>query len=165
MGEVPDVSRAVWIVAPHTSNWDFVVGVAAMLKMGLRANWLGKHSIFDPPFGGLLRWLGGIATERSAAHGVVGQMVRAFAQEEPLVLALAPEGTRSPVKEWKSGFYYIAQQAEVPVFAVALDYPTRSVVLGRLFETKSDSVAGIAEIKAYYAQFRGKKEQHTGTAD
>ena len=128
-GEVPNVPRCVAIVAPHTSNWDFVVGIGALLALGLRGRWLGKHSLFRPPLGGLFFWAGGIPVYRANAEGVVEEAVASLREAEPFIPALAPEGTRTRVPRWKTGYHRIAHGAGVPIWPVALDYRSRVVRL------------------------------------
>ena len=98
-GELPNTEKFIIVVAPHTSNWDFIFGMAVVFATGLQASWLGKSSIFRPPWGGILRWLGGISVDRSAQQGVVEQSVRAFHERDQLVLCVTPEGTRKQVAE------------------------------------------------------------------
>jgi 1-acyl-sn-glycerol-3-phosphate acyltransferase len=112
----------VIIVAPHTSNWDFFLGIAVVFALELRPSWLGKHSLFRPPFKTVLGWLGGIPVDRSSSHGVVGDCVKAFASAPALMIALTPEGTRKGVTQWKTGFYRIACESDVPIFPVSFDY-------------------------------------------
>jgi len=129
-GALPDLPRMVIVVAPHTSNWDFPVGVAVMVALGVRVRWLGKHSLFRGPFGTLLRGLGGIPVRRGERSGAVDDAVAAFRTHPQLVLALAPEGTRRRVATWKTGFYTVAEQAGVPIVPVAFDWGRRVVAIG-----------------------------------
>jgi 1-acyl-sn-glycerol-3-phosphate acyltransferase len=129
-GAPPDVARMVVVVAPHTSNWDFPIGVAAMLALGLRVRWLGKHSLFRGPIGAMLRWLGGIPVRRGERLGAVDDAVDAFRAHNRLLIALAPEGTRRRVDDWKTGYYTIAERAGVPVLPVWLDWSRRVVGFG-----------------------------------
>jgi 1-acyl-sn-glycerol-3-phosphate acyltransferase len=143
-GEVPNVPRVVLVVAPHTSNWDFVVGIATMLALGLDARWIGKDSLFRAPFGPLLRWLGGTPVDRDAPEGVVEGAVRRLETADRLFLTLSPEGTRRKVARWKTGFHRMARRAGVPVWPVALDYSRKAVELLPLF-TVSDDLEGDLE--------------------
>jgi 1-acyl-sn-glycerol-3-phosphate acyltransferase len=149
-GVVPDVPRCVAIVAPHTSNWDFVVGFAALLALGLRGRFLGKDTLFRPPLGVLLRWAGGIPVDRRRAEGVVAQAAASLREGEPFFLALAPEGTRKRVERWKTGFYRIAQGAGVGVWPVALDYRTRVVRLLPLVVLSEDMEADLTRLRSLY---------------
>jgi 1-acyl-sn-glycerol-3-phosphate acyltransferase len=147
-GEVPDVPKAVLVGAPHTSNWDFVVGMAAKLALGLRVGWLGKHSIFKRPFAGLLRGLGGIPVDRAATEGIVETAVARFGAERQLFLGLTPEGTRQRVERWKSGFHRIAVGAAVPILPVHIDWSRRAIVLAPLFHPGGDYERDLAALQA-----------------
>jgi 1-acyl-sn-glycerol-3-phosphate acyltransferase len=114
-GELPPLDKFVVIGAHHTSNWDFVIFIAAKFVLRLNARWFGKHTIFRWPFGGLMRLWGGIAIQRERQGNTVEQAVRAFAEHEQFVLILSPEGTRKKVERWKMGFYHIALGAGVPI--------------------------------------------------
>jgi len=148
-GVIPDVKKLVLIVAPHTSNWDFVVGVACYLAYGLRASWFGKHTIFRWPFGYFLSWLGGIPVKRSSRHGFVDQLVDRFKKSDGMVLALSPEGTRKKT-EWKKGFYYIALGADVPILLVSLDFPSKTLEFGPIVRPDGNYQAQLEEMMAYF---------------
>jgi len=150
-GEMPDVAKAVIIVAPHTSNWDFVWGAAAKLALRLRVRFLGKHTLFAGPLAPLMRWLGGIPVDRRSPAGTVEQTLAAFAERHQLILAVAPEGTRRKVAAWKSGFYRIALGASAPIVPVALDYRKRAVVLGTAFRPSGDYDADLPRLQAFFA--------------
>ena len=137
-GEVPNLPKFVIAVAPHTSNWDFVVGIAAMFALDLRIGYLGKHTLFRWPFGGIMRWTGGIPVDRSSPHGVVGDSVAAFSRMERHILAIAPEGTRRQVGQFKSGFLQIARGAGVPVLLATLDWGAKVVRMGPTFDPGED---------------------------
>ena len=156
-GVMPDIPKCVTIVAPHTSNWDFPVGLAAILALGIDVRWLGKNTIFRPPFRGLLQWLGGIPVDRQAPADVVERAVTAFRERDRLFLALAPEGTRKKVERWKSGFYRIAQGAGVPILLASLDYRTRVAELGPLFVPTGDYAA---DLEAMQSRFTGDMARH-----
>lgn len=149
-GEIPNLAQCVIVVAPHTSNWDFVVGLAAKLALGIRVDWLGKHTIFRWPLGVVWRWLGGIPIDRRAAGGVVEAASAAFRQRERLFLALSPEGTRRKVEKWKSGFYRIGQSAGVPLLPVALDYGNRKVAFFPIFRLTGDYEADLTRLQACF---------------
>jgi len=155
-GEIPDLPKFVVAVAPHTSNWDFVVGAAAMFALDLRLSFIGKHTIFRWPLAGLLRWMGGIPVDRTSPHGVVGDAVRAFEGVDRRVLAIAPEGTRRKVERFKSGFLHIARGAKVPVVLATLDYGERCVRFGPTFEPGSDTERELRRIEAFYSTVKGK---------
>lgn len=150
-GEFPSKGQFVMAVGPHTSNWDFFIGMAAIMALKLKASFLAKHTIFIPPFAGIIRTLGGIPIERTQTHGVVEQMVEQFEQRETLILALAPEGTRSKVKEWKSGFLQIANQANVPVLLLYFDFKKKVVGFGPLIDISDDLDGEMKKVRAFYA--------------
>jgi len=156
VGELPDRARLVIIVAPHTSNWDFVVGLAAKWALDVRAAWLGKHTLFRAPWGWFFRAVGGIPVNRGASSDVVAQTVAEFAARERLVLALAPQGTRRAGARWRTGFWHIAYGAGVPIVCVSLDYARREVRFGPTLQPQ-DPAADLATIQAHYAAVRGRR--------
>lgn len=160
-GAFPADSKYVVIVAPHTSNWDFTLGVAVVFAVELRVSWLGKHSIFRPPFKKFLQWMGGIPVDRSASHGVVGECVKAFEAAPSLMLALAPEGTRKGVSQWKTGFYLIAAKAGVPIMPVGFDYREHVVRLMPLFHPSGNLEQDLPRIKALFNDVRGCRRRPT----
>lgn len=150
-GEIPNIRRCVIIVAPHTSNWDFFIGLAALLALDLRVTWLGKHQIFRAPFGRPLRALGGVPVDRSAPEGVVEQAAAVLAPPNSAFLAVAPEGTRRKVERWKSGFWRIARRAGVPILPVAFDFRKRAVVLGETYMPTGDYAADLAALQRRFS--------------
>jgi 1-acyl-sn-glycerol-3-phosphate acyltransferase len=163
-GEIPNLPKLVIAIAPHTSNWDFVVGMAAMLALDLRLSFLGKHTLFRGPFGALFRGMGGIAVDRSNPQGVVDECVRAFGASERRVLALAPQGTRKGDGRFRSGFLRIARGANVPVVLAALDYGARTVRIGPLVRASEDLEGDLARIEAHFAGVRGKRARRMAAA-
>lgn len=154
---LPNQPKMVVIAAPHTSNWDFVFGLAAILALQIRLHWFGKHTIFRKPFKGLLVKLGGIPIDRTASVGVVEQTTQQFQQKPQLLIGLAPEGTRSLAPKWKSGFYQIANAAQVPILVAYLDYQRKVIGLGPLVQPTGDYKADLARIQAFY---RGIRPRH-----
>lgn len=155
-GEIPNQPKFVLIVAPHTSNWDFPVGMSAKLALGLGAAWVGKHTIFRWPFGHLLRALGGIPVDRSASNDIVQQIVAEFARRPRMVFALAPEGTRTKVERWKTGFYHIARGAGVPIVPVAFDWEQRAIRIMSPFTPTGDADSDIAELRRLFEGVKGR---------
>jgi 1-acyl-sn-glycerol-3-phosphate acyltransferase len=149
-GEIPNVPRCVLIVAPHTSNWDFVIGLAALLALDLRVTWLAKHQLFRWPLGALWPRLGGVPVDRSSPGGVVDQAAALLAPPRATFLAITPEGTRRKVERWKSGFWRIARAAGVPILPVAFDFRTRAIVFGELFTPTGDYAADLAALQAQF---------------
>lgn len=155
-GGLPNLDKFIIVGAPHTSNWDFVLVMATATAVGVRISWMGKHSLFRGPMNPVFRWMGGIPINRQATQGVVGENVRAFHGRDKLVLCITPEGTRSKVREWRSGFYQIALGAGVPILLAAFDYTHKAVALGPVIEPTGNYEADLAQIKAHYATIRGK---------
>jgi len=155
-GDLPNLPKFVIIAAPHTSNWDFPVGLAAKLALGLGAVWIGKHTIFWGPFAPILRAVGGIPVDRSASSDVVGQIVAEFARRPQMVFALAPEGTRKKVERWKTGFYHVARGANVPIVPVALDFGSRAVRILPPFTTTGNVESDIAELRRLFEGVKGR---------
>lgn len=157
-GELPDAARkSVLIAAPHTSNWDLPMTIMVSFALNLNPRWMGKASIFRWPFGGLMRWLGGIAVDRSQSNNLVASSAQAIRDaQEPLQLIVPPEGTRSKVRYWKTGFYYIAQTAQVPIVMAYMDYTAKRSGLGPLFVTTGDIEADMQKIREFYKPFKGK---------
>ena len=167
-GELPSHARkSVLIAAPHTSNWDLPMTIMVAFALRLRPRWMGKASIFRAPFGGIMRWLGGMAVDRSKVNNLVESSAQAIRDAaDPLQLIVPPEGTRSKTRHWKTGFYHIARSAEVPIVMAFMDYSTKRSGLGPLFEPTGDVAADLAAIKAFYKPFKGKNaDQFESEAD
>jgi 1-acyl-sn-glycerol-3-phosphate acyltransferase len=152
----PGTRRYVLIVAPHTSNWDFVVGILAAWGLGLKARWIGKSSLFESPLGPIFRFWGGIPVDRSRPGDMSKQLASRFAAADHFVLGIAPEGTRSFSDHWKSGFWHIARAAEVPVVMAYIDYPRKLVGIGESFVPSDDLEADFSKIQAFYADKQGR---------
>ncbi len=150
-GEMPNLPKFIIVAAPHSSNWDLPYVLAAALHYGIRVHWMGKSSIFKWPFGGLMRWLGGIAVDRSKANNAVDGMVARFTESGRLVLVIPPEGTRGKVDRWRSGFYHIAVGAKIPLALGFLDYKRKAAGIARVFYPTGNYEADLAEIQAFYA--------------
>ena len=149
--------KCVLIAAPHTSNWDLPYMLMVAFALRMNVYWMGKQSIFKAPFGGLMRWLGGIAVRRDQSTNLVTASAAALkATSGSVQLVVSPEGTRSKTRQWKTGFYYIALGADVPILLSYLDYGQKRAGLGPVFEPTGHVEADIAAIKAFYAPFRGK---------
>jgi 1-acyl-sn-glycerol-3-phosphate acyltransferase len=158
-GRLPEKNKFVVAVAPHTSNWDFVIALAAMLALNLDVKFMAKKAIFFGPLKPFLLSLGGIAIDRKNKQGTVGQMVEQFEQHEQLILALAPEGTRSKTTEWKSGFLRIAHQANVPVVAVSLDFKNKEIHFHPETNVTADIEAELQRFKLTFTQICAKNPQ------
>ena len=154
--EFPDVKKYVVIAAPHTSNWDFPLGILAAKAVNLDIYWLGKQALFRWPWGWFFRALGGTPVYREQSLNLSQEMAELFARCEHLVLALAPEGTRKKTDHWKTGFYYIARAAHVPIVLGYLDHGHKQVGIGGVFYPGNDIEADFNHIRQFYKNMRGK---------
>lgn len=155
-GHFPDVPKLVVIAAPHSSNWDFVIGIALVMKLGIRVRFIGKAELFRPPLGWLLRWMGGVPVDRRQPGGVVDAIVALFQRSPALVLGIAPEGTRRAGAEWKTGFYRIALAAGVPVVPGFFDWSRKTVGLLPAMKPTGDAERDLATLRAQYHRFTRK---------
>jgi 1-acyl-sn-glycerol-3-phosphate acyltransferase len=160
-GALPaQAERCVIIGAPHTSNWDMPYTLMAAFALRLNVRWMGKASLFRPPFGGLMRWLGGIEVRRDQAENRVAASIAALkAAQTPLQLVLSPEGTRARTSQWRTGFYYIALGAEIPIVLAYIDYHDKRVGLGPVFTPSKDVDRDMAAIKAFYSPYQGRNAE------
>jgi len=163
VGAAPSVPKCVFIFAPHTSNWDFIVMYLAKIAKGVNVNFLGKHTLFRWPYGWFFRWLGGIPVVRHEKHNVVDDSIHAFAQNAHLWLAMAPEGTRSKTDYWRSGFYHIAVGAKVPVQLCFLDTTKRELGLGPVIELCGNIEQDFETLRNFYGAKRGIKAELAST--
>lgn len=155
-GEFPDLPRLVIIAAPHSSAWDVIWGLAAKLALGVHIDFMVKQEAFVGPLGWLLRSLGAIAVDRGAAGGAARQAANRLREAERMWFVLAPEGTRKPVQQWKSGFWHIARNAETPVLCAAFHFPERRIIIGPTLTMSEDLDADMTRIRAWYRPFQGK---------
>jgi 1-acyl-sn-glycerol-3-phosphate acyltransferase len=154
----PQAAKSVLIAAPHTSNWDLPYTLMVAFCLRLHIRWMGKASLFRWPFGPLMRWLGGIAVDRARSTDRVAAAAAAIvAADGPLQLVVPPEGTRGKTRHWKTGFYFIALQARVPIILAYMDYEKKVSGLGPVFTPSGDVDADMAEIKRFYAPIKGRR--------
>lgn len=150
----PVRNKCVICVAPHTSNWDFILGLAAYKSLGRKANFLMKKFWFFFPLKYLLYHFGGIPVERSKKGGnLTNQIIDRFNSTDYMNLAVTPEGTRSPVKKWKTGFLYIAYGAHVPIQLGVIDYHQKKIIIKKEFQPSGDVEKDMRFVKDYYSQF------------
>ena len=155
-GQLPDIPKMVIIVAPHTSNWDFVIGIMTVFALDLKAHWIGKHTIFIPPFKSLMEWLGGIPVNRSLPNDLIQTTTERFSREEKFIIGIAPEGTRRKVTNWKKGYYRIASEAKVPIVCAYLDYRTKTIGFGQALTPTGDYNADFVCIRQFFSTATGK---------
>ncbi len=146
------LQKAVLVAAPHTSNWDFPIAMSALRLMGVRVRFLAKKELFSGPLGWLMRTLGGVPVDRSRSNSLVEAMAQTLAEAEgQLIVLIPPEGTRSAVQEWKSGFYHVARLAQVPILLGYLDYGKKEAgIHPEPFYPTGDYDADLERIKAFY---------------
>ena len=156
VGEPPAAPQYVLIAAPHTSGLDFLAMLALDFAFQVGAVWMGKESQFRSPLGPVFRRLGGIPLDRNSRHNVVEQAVQAFQCSETMVLVIAPEGTRGRTKRWKTGFYYIALGADVPIVLGFIDYGLKTVGFGPALMPSGDIEADMEIIRDFYEDKKGK---------
>ena len=145
----------VFIGAPHTSNWDFLLLLVGILHLHMDVRWMGKHTLFPTGLGWFMRWLGGIPVNRARAHNIVPRMVKLLKEQPGTILCIPPEGTRSRVSEWKTGFYHIAVKAGVPIYMTAIDAENRQLRMLGEFHPSGDVDSDMVKIREYYRGFRG----------
>lgn len=152
----PSVKKCVLVAAPHTSNWDYPIALATLYACGVKVRFLAKDSLFRFPLGILMRATGGIPVDRSKHNNLVDSMVHMFTEREELILMIPAEGTRSFVKEWKSGFYHTAMGAKVPIVMGYLDYGNKVAGFGDLFYPTGDYPKDLAAIQQFYRKFTAR---------
>lgn len=154
--KVPLVNKCVICVAPHTSNWDFLLGLSAYLSVGRKFNFLMKSFWFFFPLKYLLRYFGGIPVTRSKdkkSGSLTEKVISLFKTESYVNLAVTPEGTRSATEKWKTGFLYIAYGAKVPILLAVIDYSTKRMMIDRVYEPTGDVETDMKAIRSYYSQW------------
>lgn len=152
-GSIPaDIKKCVVVAAPHTSNYDYPITLSVFYTLGLKVKFLGKKELFSFPLGILMRATGGIPVNRSKKNNLVEYMVSLFAEKESLYLLIPPEGTRNAVKEWKTGFYRVAEAAGVPIVLGYLDYAKKVAGFENMFYPSGDMEKDMALIKAFYSK-------------
>lgn len=161
---MPVEPKFVLVGAPHTSGMDLFYALLLAHGTGIKMHWIGKDSLFRWPLGGPMRWLGGIPVQRHSSQNFVQQVVDIFNRQERLVIAIAPEGTRGRADYWKTGFYYIAQGAGVPIALGFVDYKDKVVGIGPTIYPSGDIQADFVQIKAFYAGKTGRNPHLQGEA-
>jgi 1-acyl-sn-glycerol-3-phosphate acyltransferase len=154
-GSKVSVPKYVLIGAPHTSNWDFPLMLLVVLELRLQLYWMGKHTLFPFPFSGLMKWLGGIPINRTKSHNVVFDIVAQFKSNDNFVVLVPPEGTRRRVSEWKTGFYHIANNAEVPILMGYVDAGKKEAGFADFFYPTGELESDMKEIRSFYAEKKG----------
>lgn len=157
VGGLPDIPKFIVIAAPHTSNWDWLVAMFALLGLGVRINYLIKNTAFFWPLSVVLRITGGVPVDRSAPAGMVEDVARRIEANHEIIVVITPEGTRRRVEAWKTGFLRLAKATALPIVQVSWDYPSRTITLGPVAELSGDLEVDMQRIRDYYRQFTGLK--------
>ncbi|MCX8490897.1 MAG: 1-acyl-sn-glycerol-3-phosphate acyltransferase [Cyclobacteriaceae bacterium] len=160
-GNMPvNINKYIVAVAPHTSNWDFVIGILVRSVLNIqRAKFIGKDSLFKPPFGWFFSALGGYPVDRSGQKDVTDQIAHIFNQHEKFILGLAPEGTRKKVDKLRTGFYYIAKKAHVPIVPIGFDFAKKIVVVAKRFYPTEDFEADMDYLTRFYSTISGRNPE------
>ncbi|MDN3638566.1 1-acyl-sn-glycerol-3-phosphate acyltransferase [Simiduia curdlanivorans] len=159
-GDLPNEKKLMVALAPHTSNWDFVVAMPIIMALGIKVSYLMKKEAFIWPFSILFRWWGGIPLDRGASGEVVNQVAQWYADHDAVWVAITPEGTRKKVGQYKTGFVRIAHAAGVPIVTIAWDFPSKSMVVDRVWTTTGNHEADAALIRAHInSHYRGAAPQ------
>ena len=131
--------KLVVLIAPHTSNWDGILGVAALAGLDAKISFIGKHTAFKYGLGAFLRYMGGIPVDRSRPGGIIQHAIDQIKEIDGSLIAISPEGTRSKVKEWKTGFLRIAKEIKAEIVPASLDYSKKEILLGKVFKLSGDN--------------------------
>ena len=158
VGEFPNQSKMILIGAPHTSNWDMVLGMVVIWALKLRAFWWAKQSLFRWPHGGFMRWLGGLPVNRRISQGLVPQTIKEFERRQEYVLVILPQGTRARGAQWKTGFYHIAQGAEAPIVPILFDYGRKLMTFKPAFHATDNVAADLEYLQSLFVGVRGKNQ-------
>jgi len=160
--KLPAEKKYIIIGAFHTSNMDFVISLLCMSAIGLKFNWIGKHTLFKWPFGTFFKFIGGIPVNRGVNSGFIQKAACLFNDTDELVIAISPEGTRSKTEYWKTGFYYIALEANIPVAMGYFDYSNKRVGIGEYFTPTGNIHQDFEKIKTFYGTKSGKNREKQG---
>ncbi|MGB1037864.1 MAG: 1-acyl-sn-glycerol-3-phosphate acyltransferase [Bacteroidia bacterium] len=159
-GELPTIKKFLIVVAPHTSNWDFLVGVLfRKFTDGFDPKYIAKKELFVWPIGFIFRGLGGYPVERSKNTNLVDSIVEVYNTNEEFCTTITPEGTRSYSPKWKTGFYHIAKKANVPIMRVAFDFSTKTVIIDKPYLITKDVEETVIEFKKYFSKYKGKNPE------
>lgn len=154
-GDLPAEKKLMVALAPHTSNWDFVVAMPMILALRVKISFMMKQEAFFFPFKRLFKWLGGLPTDRSSPRGLAQQMSKAYRNNDKMWMAITPEGTRKKVAKWKTGFLRIAYAADVPVLLIAWDFPNKRIKVDSLYRPTGDLDTDMREIQRRFSKYQG----------
>ncbi len=157
----PNIKKAVIIVVPHTSWHDFYIGVFTRRILGVQINFIGKAELFRWPLGAYFRWMGGVPLDRTPGQNKVEAIAKIFGEKDEFRLSLSPEGTRKKVLQWKTGYYYIALAANVPIICVAFDWASKAVVIDKPFYPTGAIEEDTKILRSYFKGVVGKKKEYS----
>ncbi len=162
VGELPATKKIILIGAPHTSNWDMMLFLSAVMHYRVRIRWMGKHVLFEGPWAWSMRFIGGIPVDRRKSNNAVDQTIEFLNTQDEIVLAIAPEGTRSHTEKLKSGFYHIAHGAKMPIVVAFIDSKTKTAGVSFSIETTGDYESDIAPVRELFSSVQGIKPEKSG---
>ena len=151
-----DIDKYIIIAAPHTSNWDFPIAILSRFAKGIDINFIGKHTLFKPPFGFLFRAMGGTPVNRSATTNMVQSLIDVFNEKEKFIFAISPEGTRKKVSKWKTGFYHVALGAKVPIVMATLDFENKKILIAEPYYLTGNQKVDFEYFHNYFKDVKGK---------
>ena len=154
-GNIPDEEIIVVVAAPHTSNWDFIIGMLTILALNVNLKWIGKSSIFKPGFKWFFKWLGGIPVDRNNPSSLMEDVKDIVAREKGLIIGMAPEGSRKKVIRWKTGFLRIAELTQAKILFFAIDAPSKCILIGDIFKPTGNVEEDLKFVKNYFSAFKG----------
>lgn len=160
VGDFPkNIKKYIIIPAPHTSNFDFPLGILARMAQDVDVKYIGKHTLFEPPFGFIFRALGGTPVDRSKSKNMVQAIIDIFNERDTFIFALSPEGTRKKTDKWKTGFYHVAKGAKVPVVLAGLDYENKKVIINEPYYLTGDQKKDFLYFHNFFKDIKGKNPE------
>lgn len=155
-GSIPNEKRILIVAAPHTSNWDFVIGMGALLGLNAKIRWIGKHTLFKPGISWFFRWLGGIPVNRKNPASLIEDISNMIKKDRGLMIGVAPEGTRKKINRWKTGFLRIAKTTQSKILFISIDAPSKTIkIASTLFTPTEDKENDLEFVKSYFRNFKG----------
>jgi len=155
-GSIPNEKRILIVAAPHTSNWDFVIGMGALLGLNAKIRWIGKHTLFKPGISWFFRWLGGIPVNRKNPASLIEDVSNMIKKDRGLMIGVAPEGTRKKINRWKTGFLRIAKTTQSKILFISIDAPSKTIkIASTLFTPTEDKENDLEFVKSYFRNFKG----------
>ncbi len=160
-GTFPDINKCVLIIVPHTSNIDFFLAVAVRSVLKIQSNYLAKEILFKPPWGWIFKKIGGFPIRRDKNHSQVDKIADIIKTQDKFVLAIAPEGTRKKALKWKTGFYWIAKKAEIPIIMFAFDYGIKIVKISPPFSPTNNIEKDFSEMRLFFKGAKGYNDKQS----